>query len=115
MGIRERSQDTFWVTTGLYPQEFVITFQALMNINTVRIQSFNVRKITVGRSVSNEPTEFELLREKDVESTDGQLQEEEIHCGGNLTAQHLKFTIQSGYDHFATIHQVHVDGNAVHS
>ena len=35
-----RSSETFWSTTGLYPQEFVIAFQALMNLNNITVNSF---------------------------------------------------------------------------
>lgn len=42
--------DTFWITTGMFPQEFVVTFPSLMNINTVKLTMHNVRRITIERS-----------------------------------------------------------------
>ena len=46
--------------------------------------------------------------------TDGQLQIEEIDMRPNTEAQHLRFVIDSGYDHFVSVHKLHVDGHAVH-
>lgn len=43
----------------------------------------------------------------------GGLQQEEFSVS-NKTGQHLKFKIMSGYDHFVSVHKIHVDGTAVH-
>lgn len=32
---------------------------------------------------------------------------------GNVTAVHLRVVIESGYDHFVSVHKLHVDGTAV--
>jgi len=111
--ITDGNMDTFWSTTGLFPQEFVISFQALMNLNVLRIHSHGVKHLMVERSVQNGPNDFEVIGEKVFEATEGGLQEEDIPAT-NLTATHLRFTINSAYDHFCSVHKVHVDGNAVH-
>lgn len=111
--IIDGNSDTFWSTTGMFPQEFVISFQSLMNLNSVRLMSYGVKQLLVERSVQNDPNDFEVIGEKIFEATDGRLQEEEIPAS-NLTATHLRFTISSAYDHFCSVHKVHVDGNAVH-
>jgi len=36
-----RSLDTFWPTTGMFPQEFIISFTALMSIGNIKILSSN--------------------------------------------------------------------------
>ena len=36
-----RSLDTFWPTTGMFPQEFIITFSALMSIGNIKFLSSN--------------------------------------------------------------------------
>jgi hypothetical protein len=48
----------------------------------------------------------------ELENSDGQWQNEEMTIS-NMTAQHLKFTVESAYDHFVAVQKVHVDGNAV--
>ena len=36
-----RSLETFWPTTGLFPQEFIISFSTLMSIGNIKISSAN--------------------------------------------------------------------------
>lgn len=111
--IIDGKNDTFWVSTGMIPQELVITFQALMNISSVSIVCYNVKKLCLERSVQNEPRDFEPLEEKELENSDGQLQMEEISLN-NTTAQHLRLNIKGAYDQFVAIYKVSVDGSAVH-
>lgn len=33
-----RNPNTFWATTGLFPQELIVSFQGLMNISSVKIE-----------------------------------------------------------------------------
>merc|ERR1711893_193836 len=105
--------DTFWASTGLFPQEFVVSFASLMNLNTIKIECGNVRKLLFERSVQNEPTDFEPIQEKELEQVEGQWQMEEIPVS-NMTAQHLRVTIKGAHDHFIAVHAMHVDGSAVH-
>ena len=39
-----RSLDTFWPTTGMFPQEFIISFTALMSIGNIKILSSNSKQ-----------------------------------------------------------------------
>ena len=49
-----------------------------------------------------------------LDHVEGQQQTEEFQLADDTTAQHLKFTITSGHDHFAAVYRVHVNGRAVH-
>ena len=42
-----RSLDTFWPTTGMFPQEFIISFTALMSIGNIKILSSNGKRQTL--------------------------------------------------------------------
>ncbi|XP_076081832.1 intraflagellar transport protein 25 homolog isoform X2 [Mytilus galloprovincialis] len=88
--IIDGDSETFWTTTGLFPQEFVIKFTSMMNMSKVELASCN-----------------------EINSHDGQLQSEEINLG-NIQAQHLRVVIDSAYDHFAAVYRLHVDGTAAH-
>ena len=46
--------------------------------------------------------------------TDSMQKEEFDLKHANKTAQHLRFTVLSAYDHFVAVYRVHVDGTAVH-
>ncbi|XP_033126185.1 intraflagellar transport protein 25 homolog [Anneissia japonica] len=107
------SLETFYTTTGMFPQEFIISFQSLMNINKIKLHSYQVNEVSVSRSVQNDKTDFETLADKAFTKTEGSLQNEEFSFEAT-TAHHLKFVIKSGHDLFTSIYRVHVDGSAIH-
>ncbi|KAK6989550.1 intraflagellar transport protein 25 [Biomphalaria glabrata] len=105
--------ETFWSTTGMFPQEVVIRFQSLMKINNVHICSYNVKRIRLESSEGTDINKFDMLAEKIFEEIDSQLQQEEIQIE-EKRAQSIRLVIESGYDHFISIHKVVVSGQAVH-
>ncbi|VDH90527.1 heat shock protein beta-11 [Mytilus galloprovincialis] len=113
LGQLQRDSETFWTTTGLFPQEFVIKFTSMMNMSKVELASCNVRRLILEKSTDSEPLNFEPIKEIEMNSHDGQLQSEEINLG-NVQAQHLRVVIDSAYDHFAAVYRLHVDGTAAH-
>ncbi|XP_006816630.1 intraflagellar transport protein 25 homolog isoform X2 [Saccoglossus kowalevskii] len=72
------SEETFWSSTGLFPQEFVISFSGLMNINAVNLKTYQIHKMSIERSVQAEPIDFEILEEKEFTVTDMALQVEDF-------------------------------------
>ncbi|XP_034508869.1 intraflagellar transport protein 25 homolog isoform X1 [Ailuropoda melanoleuca] len=70
--------ETFWTTTGMFPQEFIICFHKHVRIERLVIQSYFVRTLRIEKSTSKEPVDFEPWIERDLVHTEGQLQNEEI-------------------------------------
>ncbi|XP_043941403.1 intraflagellar transport protein 25 homolog isoform X1 [Protopterus annectens] len=103
--------DTFWMTTGMFPQQFIISFSNPIKINTVTIQCYNVRCLSIEKSASTEVANFEKCTEKELQHVEGQLQTEEFALS-QIRATHLRFTIKSGFDHFVSVHRVMVEGSA---
>ncbi|XP_048759158.1 intraflagellar transport protein 25 homolog [Ostrea edulis] len=111
--IIDGDQETFWASTGLFPQEFIITFPSMMSIQRIEIACYNVKNIAFQTSKETDPTNFEDLMEKELDSTDNSLQQEEFPAN-NKRATHMRVTIESGYDHFVSVHRLSINGNAVH-
>nr|XP_054764752.1 intraflagellar transport protein 25 homolog [Lytechinus pictus] len=109
--IIDGKSETFWATTGLFPQEFIISFTSLMSLEQIKINCYQVKGLAIERSVENEPVNFEPFCEKDLGPSDASLQTEEFP-GENSSARHLKFVIKSGYDHFVFVNKVCVNGMA---
>ena len=61
------------------------------------------------RSNSAQMTNFEEVVEKTLVHSDNILEEQ--LSNEEMTAQHLKFTIRSGYDHFVGVFSVEIMGN----
>nr|XP_023405332.1 intraflagellar transport protein 25 homolog isoform X2 [Loxodonta africana] len=108
----KRNPETFWTTTGIFPQEFIICFHKHVRIEKLVIQSYFVRTLRIEKSTSKEPVDFEQWIERDLVHTEGQLQNEEIMARDGY-ATYLRFIIVSAFDHFASVHSVSAEGIAV--
>ncbi|XP_070261284.1 intraflagellar transport protein 25 homolog isoform X3 [Myotis yumanensis] len=82
--IIDGNPETFWTTTGMFPQEFIICFHKHVRIERLVIQSCFVRTLQIEKSTSKEPDSFEQWIERDLVHTEGQLQNEEIMEAGAL-------------------------------
>ncbi|XP_077134211.1 intraflagellar transport protein 25 homolog [Ranitomeya variabilis] len=97
--------ETFWTTTGMFPQEFIISMNGLQKVGKIILESSLVRSLKIYTSASKEATNFEPCMERELEHVEGQFQTEEIILPG-VQAIHLRFVIISGYDHFVSIRSV---------
>ncbi|XP_053324938.1 intraflagellar transport protein 25 homolog [Spea bombifrons] len=103
--ILDGDPETFWTSTGMFPQEFIISLNSPSKINKITLQSSLIQSLRIETSISREPINFERCMEKDLEHVEGQLQNEEITLPG-IQATHLRFVILSGYDHFVAVYSV---------
>ncbi|KAM9283409.1 intraflagellar transport protein 25 homolog isoform 2-T2 [Morus bassanus] len=86
--VADGSSETFWTTTGMFPQEFIIGFPKCVKISKVAIQCY-----------------------LDLQHTEGQLQTEEFPLP-DFQATYLRFIIKSAFDHFVSVHRVMAEGTA---
>ncbi|XP_029573728.1 intraflagellar transport protein 25 homolog [Salmo trutta] len=106
--IIDGNTETFWMSTGMFPQEFIIRFAESMKIALVTMHCYNVKTLKIEKSISDDATDFEAISEKEFEHTEGHLQTNDIPLNGT-TATHLRFVVTSGYDHFVSVHRVSVE------
>ncbi|XP_056671076.1 intraflagellar transport protein 25 homolog isoform X1 [Monodelphis domestica] len=69
---------TFWTTTGMFPQEFIICFHKHVKIERLSLHCYFVRSLRIEKSNAKEPVDFERWVERDLVHTEGQLQIEEF-------------------------------------
>nr|XP_060629530.1 intraflagellar transport protein 25 homolog isoform X5 [Anolis sagrei ordinatus] len=86
--ILDGRSDTFWTTTGMFPQEFIISLNKCVTINKLTIQCY-----------------------LELQSTEGELQIEEFSFP-DMQAAYLRFIILSAFDAFVSVHRVIVEGIA---
>ncbi|GAA6221017.1 intraflagellar transport protein 25 homolog [Lates japonicus] len=98
---------TFWMSTGMFPQEFIIRFVEPTKISAVTVDSYNVKHLKIEKNTSQNASQFEPVTEKEFEHTEGHLQSNAISLNGS-NATHLRFIITTGYDHFVSVHRVNV-------
>ncbi|KAJ4941952.1 hypothetical protein JOQ06_011823 [Pogonophryne albipinna] len=105
--ITDGNTNTFWMSTGMFPQEFIIRFAEPTDISAVTVDSYNVKHLKIEKNTSQSASQFESVTEKEFQQTEGHLQSNAISLNG-IGATHLRLIITSGYDHFASVHRVSV-------
>ncbi|KAG2491188.1 hypothetical protein HYH03_010398 [Edaphochlamys debaryana] len=100
--------NTFWVTTGMFPQEFVLKLDAPIRVSKITTLSLNVRKLAVEKCDQEKPDQFEKVFEVELANRGDRLQTE-VHQV-NIRAKYLKFMILQGHGEFATVNRVSVVG-----
>ncbi|KAF6344678.1 heat shock protein family B (small) member 11 [Rhinolophus ferrumequinum] len=110
--IIDGNPETFWTTTGMFPQEFIVCFHRLVRIERLVIRSYFVRTLKIEKSTAKEPVDFEQWIERDLVHTEGQLQNEEIMARDDH-ATYLRFIITSAFDHIAAVYSISAEGVAV--
>ncbi|ORY53712.1 hypothetical protein BCR33DRAFT_844974 [Rhizoclosmatium globosum] len=94
---------SFWASTGLYPQEFIVTLPSLHVIKKITIWSMKVAGWTISRSGSEKQFDFDEVYSEDIEDTPDQTLQitsftvsySDAHRAA--AAKHIKFTIRKGY------------------
>ncbi|KAM9360802.1 intraflagellar transport protein 25 homolog [Symphorus nematophorus] len=105
--ITDGNTKTFWMSTGMFPQEFIIHFAEPTKISAVTVDSYNVKNLRLEKNMSQNASQFEPVTEKEFEHTEGNLQSNAVSLNGS-SVTHLRFIITSGYDHFVSVHRVSV-------
>ncbi|XP_042322057.1 intraflagellar transport protein 25 homolog isoform X1 [Sceloporus undulatus] len=109
--ITDGRSETFWTTTGMFPQEFIISLSKCVTINKITIQCYLVQRLRIEKTMSKEPADFELCIEKELQYKEGELQNEEISFP-EMQATYLRFIILSAFDAFVSVHRVTAEGIA---
>ncbi|KAM6456434.1 intraflagellar transport protein 25 homolog isoform 1-T1 [Liasis olivaceus] len=101
--------ETFWTTTGMFPQEFIISFHKCVTISKLKIQCYLVQRLRIEKSISKDPVDFEQCIEKELQCKDGELQIEDFSFP-EIQATYLRIIILSAFDAFVSVHRVIAEG-----
>ncbi|XP_026521702.1 intraflagellar transport protein 25 homolog [Notechis scutatus] len=101
--------ETFWTTTGMFPQEFIISFHKCVTISKLTIQCYLVKRLRIEKSISKDPVDFEKCTEKELQCKDGELQSEDFSFP-EIQATYLRIIILSASDAFVSVHRVIAEG-----
>lgn len=107
--------NTFFVTTGLFPQEIIVGVKAgAANIKKLQFLTSGVKKLIVHKCLENTPTRFDPLLEADLPLKEGQPKQLEMFAINETTVgakiRFLKLQIDSAYEDFAAIYEFSAEG-----
>ncbi|TPX61718.1 hypothetical protein PhCBS80983_g00998 [Powellomyces hirtus] len=103
---------SFWMTTGLFPQEIIVSLPTLISITKIIITSTKVAHWTADISMNEKPNHFERLTAQDVDDGDQGFQLVTLNLPkSDNTARHIRLGITKGHGPFVSIHKIAVYGN----
>eukprot|EP00419_Tripos_fusus_P085329 CAMPEP_0172867942 /NCGR_PEP_ID=MMETSP1075-20121228/85032_1 /TAXON_ID=2916 /ORGANISM="Ceratium fusus, Strain PA161109" /LENGTH=135 /DNA_ID=CAMNT_0013717427 /DNA_START=34 /DNA_END=441 /DNA_ORIENTATION=+ len=101
---------SYWISTGLYPQEILLQLARPSQVSTVKISTTNVKNLRVEACAEDTPVNFTSLVEGSIEEKGGRLQLKELQCGNvSEPAAYVKVLILSGWHDFCSVHKVVVE------
>mmetsp|Transcript_92666 Transcript_92666/g.135444 ORF Transcript_92666/g.135444 Transcript_92666/m.135444 type:complete len:139 (+) Transcript_92666:45-461(+) len=108
--IVDGSDRTFWVTTGLYPHQIILAFSGEIELDKIKTVTTNIRKLKFESCTQTSPTEFQEIYDVEVADRNGRVQAETNQIPGKPKARFLRVTIMNGWDDFASIRRISIEG-----
>merc|ERR1719161_2596842 len=101
---------TFWITTGLFPQEILLQLPEPSQISSVRLATTNVRSMRVEACSEETPVNFKVMSEQhEMNEKSGRMQIIDLACAPQEgPVGYVKLTILNGWHDFVSVHHVHV-------
>mmetsp|Transcript_51654 Transcript_51654/g.147283 ORF Transcript_51654/g.147283 Transcript_51654/m.147283 type:complete len:122 (+) Transcript_51654:83-448(+) len=104
------NEHSYWISTGLYPQEILLQLGKPSKVSSVKISTTNVKGVRVESCADDTPVNFKTLAEGTLEEKSGHLQLKELRCSDSSeSAAYVKVLILSGWHDFCSIHRVVVE------
>jgi heat shock protein beta-11 len=113
--------NTFFVSTGSYPHEILLgvrTTSGSANASKISVVASGIKKLRIEKCVDVQPAKFDSVVEVEMSNRDSsgskqyeQFQLNKATAGSNI--RFLKLVILSGYEEFAAVYDVAVEGEEI--
>ncbi|KAH6598001.1 hypothetical protein BASA61_002986 [Batrachochytrium salamandrivorans] len=97
---------TFWVSTGLFPQQLIVTLAAPALVSKIIISSMKVGHLSVDGSSADTPVDFTPISEHTIQDTENIIQTTSTDCKEEQPVRHLRLIINKGYGPIVSIHRL---------
>ncbi len=87
--------NTFWLTTGTFPQEFVLQLGETSTIKTVELVSSGLRNIELYKTDGTHASSWEKVSNSEADDADGDIQRLSLQIPSRLTATFLRVRVSS--------------------
>ena len=107
---KDNTSRNFFVTTGCFPQVFLIQLGERSTIHSIKTVTRNCKTLIIERCDKSVPTLFHKILDIDLDENDGNLQIKSNQLPPN-SAYFLRFRILSGWHEFVSIHSISIMGD----
>ena len=99
---------TYWLTTGLYPQEILVQMNAPKVISEVKFNTQGARKIIIeGCKQANAQTFTRIGESKELPDRSG-FQSDSVTITVSAPVNLFKFIIADGWEEFTSVHSISI-------
>lgn len=103
--IIDGNHGTFWISTGLFPQEIILELVEPTLLSSIKIASTHVRKIRIEGCHEMQPHSFAVVAESEFKNMNGCLQVNDLPCSSALL-KFVRVVFVSGWSDFCTCHNL---------
>ena len=110
----DNKPQTYFVTTGLFPQEVVLGIKAgVAQLSRISLSASGIRHLRIEKCTELTPAKFDVIVDTELTNRENARQLEQFQLnkatsGSNI--HFLKFVIQNGYEDFAAIFDISLEG-----
>lgn len=106
--ILDSSNSIFWTSTGLYPQEIVLSLSQARVINEIIIKGINIKKISIESCENDSAVKF--TSQCDLSNIPEKKNIQEIQCkfSNKISTKIVKIIIYEGHSFFCCINSISI-------
>jgi heat shock protein beta-11 len=106
--VLDGNDQTYWISTGLYPQEILVQLCSPAIVTSLMIASTHVRQLRIEGCHEDMPINFQLLADGDLVDKNGDIQVKELPCHEDKPLRYIRMMILSGWHDFCSVHRLQV-------
>lgn len=103
------NKSMFWSSTGIYPQELIISLPNSKSVSEIEISAFNIKHLLIESCENDSAVKFTTQCEvNNIPATENKLQEIKSRFNSNSSNKIIKIIILEGYNDFCTVNFVNI-------
>ena len=116
--ITDGNPNNFYLSTGSFPHEIILGFKGgvAANIQKISLSSSAVKHLVIHRCTDAKALEYEEVVDCQLNNREGNRQVEQFQVNATTVGSRvrfLKFSLQSGYEPFAGIFDITIEGEEI--
>ena len=112
IAIADGKPNSYWTSTGLFPQEVTIAFPNVSNVKRIEIVSMGIRSMEILRGDVISSSNWEKICSQGVDDADGELQRLSPSIDSETKTGFVRIKITAGWSDFVSIFNVSIIGSA---
>mmetsp|Transcript_393 Transcript_393/g.626 ORF Transcript_393/g.626 Transcript_393/m.626 type:complete len:135 (-) Transcript_393:149-553(-) len=101
-------EQSYWISTGLYPQEVLVELGQKATLRSVKITGTNLKGVRLEGCSEDTPVNFKVIGDSALPDAKGKIATNDVKAKTDVDIKYLKVIITSGWFDFASVHKISV-------